>query len=50
MKPKWGDISKYMGLDKLLKTLAFKNASFLPLKLHVYIHKKVPFVSAATHY
>ena len=38
MKPKWGGISKYMGLDKLLS-----------LKLHVYILVRLPFASAASH-
>ena len=28
MKPKWGGISKYMGLDKLLKTLGFYLLSY----------------------
>ena len=37
-----------MGLDKLLKKKR-KNPSLLPLKLHVYIYKKVPFVSIAAH-
>ena len=41
MKPKWGDISKYMGLE---------NPSLLPLKLHVHILMRLPFASAASHY
>ena len=40
MKPKWGDISKYMALD---------NLNILPFKLHVYVHKKFLLFSAATH-
>ena len=41
MKPKWGDISKYMGLE---------NPSLLPLKLHVHILMRLPFASAESHY
>ena len=41
MKPKWGDISKYMGLE---------NPSLLPLKLHVHILIRLPFALAASHY
>ena len=26
-----------------------KKPSLFPIKLHVYIHKKVPFISATTH-
>ena len=37
MKPKWGDISKYMG---------FENSSLFPLKLHVYLLMVPPFASA----
>ena len=40
MKPKWGGISKYMGLD---------NSSLLPFKLQVQVHKKVPFCFQPQH-
>ena len=41
MKPKYGGISKYMGLDKLLKTVY--------LLRYTYIYKRFSFVLAAQH-
>ena len=29
--------------------ISFKNPNLFPLKLHVYIYKKFPFVSTTTH-
>ena len=40
MKPKWGGISKYMGLD---------NPNLLPFKLHVYVYKEFFLFSATTY-
>ena len=43
MKPKYGGISKYMGLDKLLKTLT------VYLLRYTYMYKRFSFVLPATH-
>ena len=51
MKPKYGGISKYMGLDKLLKTLTayLLRYTHTHTHTHTHIYKRFSFVLAATH-